>query len=572
MNWWCPDMPFSMFKIPIEIEIESPFLFGGLFARDYGLDTTQERDQQDRPIIPYSEVRGTFRHAVELLHEGEVDRLFGTEGGKVSERGCLTFGDFAWDGHPTKLRQTRVAIDEGTGAAKDGHLQFVEIVCPIGEIAKFAGDLHLLAADKKAAQETVDILNDAKGLIRTMGAFKTVGFGRVENISILELEKTKFCDVAPSNETDDFEFSFELDRPYLVDTHRIAANVLEGSSTIPGSALKGALATKLSLAGHDVSRGTVVGDLLSKVRIEHASPWVGNERLDPVVPLSAVCHHNSSEIVDAANPKDWKRALENSPVAFATDWKSTLKRLKSETITRTHNEIDRTELVAVEARLFSHVLRSQTWENKPVCFKSRVRFPLQSSSIEQDAFRLIRGALETGLFGIGKTRANTVDARVSSCERVIINPNPVIRIMLETPHLMMCCTDGQTAAEFANAIKSYWHNASKGSLKISERDGQPLIFCDEALAGGYAMSGRKAYGANHLAPFYLIAPGSVFCLEVVNETQAGTVLEEWLNSGLPTGHINGATIAWETCLYLPENGYGSIMLNPSMPEFEREST
>jgi hypothetical protein len=64
----------------------------------------------------------------------------------------------------------------------------------------------------------------------------------------------------------------------------------------------------------------------------------------------------------------------------------------------------------------------------------------------------------------------------------------------------------------------------------------------------------------------------VFCLEVVNETQAGTVLEEWLNSGLPTGHIKGATIAWETCLYLPENGYGSIMLNPSMPEFEREST
>lgn len=92
-------------------------------------------------------------------------------------------------------------------------------------------------------------------------------------------------------------------------------------------------------------------------------------------------------------------------------------------------------------------------------------------------------------------------------------------------------------------------------------------FCaSQRLAGGYLATRYRAYGKAYY-PFVLTNSGSVFLLEGEG-LQAK--LADLALTGLPVPELNGRAPRWETCPYVPENGYGRFsadyLSNPAIYE------
>lgn len=76
----------------------------------------------------------------------------------------------------------------------------------------------------------------------------------------------------------------------------------------------------------------------------------------------------------------------------------------------------------------------------------------------------------------------------------------------------------------------------------------------------------KKHGGKYY-PFYLTGAGSVFVLKATIKEKAMQKIDEWKTKGLPIPEWakkkyqkNGKEL-WQTCPYIPENGYGEVMIN-----------
>lgn len=562
----------SDYRASISITLESPFLSQGLAVPAFGIDVGHIRDFSERPILPSAEIKGVLRHALDLLDPPAdwMHERFGKEDSEDTRAWRLNFSDLVCQTPGKKLKTTRIALDDDTGAVMTGHLQVVELIAPVGEHVTFTGHVDFIAANDDEACETVERLGTALGLVYAIGAFKTAGFGRVEGRSIGKAE----ClgPVVPDTPftKPHFTLSFTLDRPLLVDTEQITNNVFKGSSTIPGSVLKGALARRLEAAGRLTTKAEKRA--FSRLRVGHAVSTVEGERADPVLPLSLAVGADFKEDFpdwhDAALWPDGEGAPVKEPVAYQPDWKQSHypKTIHTEKLSRTRVKIDAERGAADDGNLFTEVGVSPRVGDRPVHWQTEITWPGEDVSDDEKAILADFCAALQNLRNIGKN--NAIMEQVKPGEPP---GDPAaslvgqVRIVLTTPHLMLHCDAMENEEKFHKALCVYWKSVCDDGLKLAETDGAPNVFATQTLAGGEVMRKFPGMDDQTVEPFVLMDVGSVFVLDVLDAVKATTTLSEWRRFGLPLG-LHFGPEDWDKCPYLPENGYGAVAIDPPLPE------
>ena len=128
----------------------------------------------------------------------------------------------------------------------------------------------------------------------------------------------------------------------------------------------------------------------------------------------------------------------------------------------------------------------------------------------------------------------------------MVNPDEIVK-------------EEQTGEKLGKLYNQYWEDASSNSMEMIR------FFAHQKLLGGYLV---RRHGDNYY-PFYLTASGSVFVLKVKDskENTAMEKIDEWKKKGLPlpewvkTKYKEVDKELWQTCPFLPENGYGEVMVN-----------
>jgi len=540
-------------SLEITVAVRSPFLFPGLEAGKFGLDSAAIRDRHGKPIIPMDQVRGVLRHAVadlraatgsNILDDDDVRKLFGFASGDALEgeveelpgRRLLYVPDLiAHDFDGTSSIGNRVRIDEETGAAAKGALMFVECVAPLGQDVAFRGVATLFALDGRE-KRIVDALRAATSYVSSMGAMKSAGYGEIRNFKIAEIAtETLSLPTAASPSPARVRISGRFDRPLLIDSRRVSDNVHTSSSILPGAAIKGALAQAVSRAGGDPTAMKALTDL----RIGHARVK-GSPRTPPKSLVKV-----DDQIGDALDVPLGKGALIGGKAAlFQPDWKDSSRKKGLRSDPRMHVAIDRMRGAGEDQKLFLTVLTDPGDE----LFEFEIDFTKIDSP--EDAACLWE-LLQNGLDGIGGT-----NARLEVVDHEPSDPYPVqpvfkgnsegpdrYAVTLETDAVIV---SEQTENSAFDAYSSYWQETCPGAKLVN-------FFASQRLAGGYVgMRFRDSSGSYR--PFLLTEAGSVFLLE----GNIAKRLAELVADGLPAPFIGGAKTTWESCPYQPENGFGEI--------------
>ena len=177
----------------------------------------------------------------------------------------------------------------------------------------------------------------------------------------------------------------------------------------------------------------------------------------------------------------------------------------------------------------------------------------------------LRSVFEQNLFGLGKTKA---ECKVEMLEETLIsdkqnsNRNPLDNkfiITLQTPFLLCNPKDLNELSgrdELFEKYKETWSQISDGSLELRH------FFAGQSLAGGEYLY-KRFQSNNPYNPFLLTDAGSVFIFNITDEIKAKKKIEDWLKQGLPLPDwaVKLYGNDWQTCPFLPENGFGEIVVN-----------
>jgi len=577
----------------ITLAIRSPFLFRGLEGRLVGVDVAHIRDEDRRPIIPADQIRGVMKEALldlvtaraggdEAKAKADIAELFGRASDTDEEhaqnephRGRIIFDDLVAEELQPSGETTRVEIDDETGAAKSGALQILELVAPFGQVVRFAGRVVVFDQLEKVEYWT-KTLRQALALVQAIGAMKSPGFGEVvakeTTVGRTVTQAALAVSAAPARVPDAQErlrLRVTFDRPFLVDAERVAGNVAKGNHIVPGAVFKGALARRLQLAGHGADGGPYAS-ALSALSFSSAFPEESDGGM-PVglpMPLSVVAIKDKAGSIVTGDallvPDRFGAMIDGQPAVFQSDWKDAwlqpVKRalgrpefVEPPTVARTHTKIGEAD-TAEDKALFTTLARSnrsRTW----LLDIDLGRVPDADRAKARD---LVATLLADGLDGIGRTGARATFARIDKPTfpgaRPIHGTSDRYAIMLTTLALLLDPAeldgDGRWAMTPREAYAAYWERHLPGSRLIS-------FFARQAWRGGYLARRRRLYAKGYF-PFLVTMPGGIFQIETTNH--AG--LNDLLRYGLPVPDFRGAKpVTWETCPYLPENGYGRITVD-----------
>lgn len=573
------------------LTLRSPFMFEGTVNTRTGVDSAFLRNEQGLPIIPATQVRGVLRAALEtlvqatggsIINEADIRELFGAESpANVNEpdmplRGCAIFGDLSGPDPDSSLQTTRIRIDAATGTVARGAYQVIELVKPFGAACSFKGEIVVRYTSRLDTERIENALQKAVALIPSIGAYKSAGFGEVvQSKSHLTEDASQRMRLRPpatsssANRSVPIVYDITFDRPLMVSAHRLDENIFKSARIIPGGAIKGAIADRLKYAGKDPTQPGVIGDALSQTRISHAYPIASDtrKRLDFPVPLSAI-YAQSGEFplyADAlAADKGQALLFEGQPAGFVASAKpdvvedfrkiTGLAAFTPTELARTHIKIDSNTVSAEEGMLYSTVCispldqdgRRQAW-----------RFSVDFGQVEDTASAdLIATVLNEPLDAIGRMNAIgdlKMFADGSASDGFSAPEHGEIDIVLVTPALLWMPETGKPQKTIFDAHAAYFSQLSSGLSLLN-------VYGRRRMAGGYQAMRHRPYGVDTYYPFILTVEGTVFRLKVENREGAG-VVNQALRYGLPAAQINGKSVDWRNCPFVPENGYGEIRMH-----------
>jgi hypothetical protein len=228
---------------------------------------------------------------------------------------------------------------------------------------------------------------------------------------------------------------------------------------------------------------------------------------------------------------------------------------------RVRTAMDRQRRRAQEAQLFAYemvVPEGRDWYGT-----------VDLSRIPQDARPAVVAQLQSllsyGLRGLGKTKVSAqvqTDVSLTPVHTSYANPYDNLWVVtLQTP--MLLCdptllneTSGNN--ELFAAYDAAWQDISGGVIELVR------FFASQSLAGGYqALRFQPNQPYN---PFLLTDHGSVFVLEAAHDhALAQAFVNEVLYHGLPlpTWAKTRYGEDWRTCPFLPEDGFGEVVVNLS---------
>jgi hypothetical protein len=593
-------------EIRIMLTLQGPILTEASTAGDPGIDSPFARNYKDQLYIPFSLVKGKLREAWAELAEVGISfpsfpkKWFGSKPGEGSWdplRGRLHFTDFVDATTPTSTKgaavptppararktSTGINMDHARKSAEEGAIQIMEKPFEAGACAEFEGICWFFAQSDAEINSVMHDLRILFSWLTSLGADRTVGFGRFlgarvaeDGLSIKDIPAEP-VPVPPPAEV--LDFSFDPLEPFCIAQKHLTKYLFEGSEVIPGGALKGTLASMLlemlDCQGFEVGKNlsqpwNKLGEHFSKIRFTHAFPS-GKSR--PIVPPLSLVKFGKSEAKDVALSEDspFLGADENTKPcapAFQIDWKDDSdvkehfgwpKRLKRDL--RVRHEHDSETRRAMDEQLFAY---ESVAPEEGITWRASVDLSDVDATDQPQVWGCLTELFKLGFLGLGKTKARTgaVQWSARQDEPAALRDGLFI-ITLQTPAFL--CDPQKAAGEspsLFNLYKTVWSDLSK------DASGKPALelvrfFARQSLEGGYL--GQRFRKNRPYNPFFLTSAGSVFVLKPVTgmETQASALVNKWRDHGLPLPSWVDATYGktWQENPFLPQNGYGEIAVN-----------
>jgi hypothetical protein len=566
----------------VTLILRGPIITQSSTMGGFGIDSVMARSQ-DHYYLPGTLIKGLLQEAWQELES--VDPAFGPmrekwlgkesaqASGDEPDRGWLFLEDLL--DRTTRVGDaatlSRIEIDPKRGSVEKGSYQVIE--CPYlpGSEVAFTGTFRLFAADAAEAENVRQRVLAGLNWVRAAGSERTVGFGRVVRARCGSTKTHRWSALkgAPLA-VRRFDLELRFDRPFCVAKRRIAGNYFESEEIITGAALKGALA---SLVTADRSAFPKLSESLWAIRFTHAFPAQdGAPR--PVVPPQSIVKVGPT-FRDALRLTSEQAASADEELAFSIDWKPQdfatgykgfgWPEVQRELRVRTgiHSENRR----ALEEALFAY----QMVQTRGLVWKGSVTLPEVPGLAEE-----LSGALEPGLFGVGKTKAHAEVRWTASIGQPLEDwrrqERPEVAVTLQTQALL-CVPSRHLAPDGANGTSAreamereyelVWRELSGGSLELVR------YIHRVSLAGGDYMRRRFQKGRAY-RPYLLTDAGSVFLLRVNDEAKAAGFLKRASAYGIELsqgvlefygldGHATNEL--WRYCPFLPENGFGEIALD-----------
>ena len=564
-------------RFDLVIKLESPFMTAGTEVTSITVDTSLLRNHEGKLILPGSQVRGVYRDLFEKAKIEQYKDLFGTSSATLTDnspngdnpfapnRRRLHFSDLICTTDETNPlgTTTRIEINPETGSVRKGALQVIEMPFPYGAEVTFSGTIMLIGNDTEA-NSFLNNFNQFKDFVPAIGGAKTAGFGNILSIELTKKAEKDQVDCTFETDAEQVFMELTFNEPFLVNAKHIGTNVFEGSSVVPGSVIKGALAHQLT---EQNKLSEELGDALSKIRISQALPTDSDQTTIPRA-IALSYFSDGEEIYDYfGNYQKWESLCTKKVLSFASDWKdktwiAAAQKCNwpepTELHSRTRTKIESDTYVADEGNLFVHRAVS------PGSLKWR--FSISRQNAEKKEFKqLVETLLSHPLWPIGKTSASAVCKVCNHKEpNRSISPDEdgVWRITLQSPaNLIPISKAYDKELDIQNAYLEYWQNMIAlyhHDLRIVENSFQVLSY--ETLQGGY-QSRRYPQIENKYSPYILTQPGTVFVIKLDGEEDHAQALFERLCSEgiLPCGSDSFEDWArWQDTPYPRQNGFGEI--------------
>jgi hypothetical protein len=580
-------MTCSLYDIKISITLVAPYLIHGNDPGRFGLDATLLKDHKGQAVLPGTLVAGRIAEAWQTYGKefagADADTWFGKETDGEQHRARLMVSDLTLQAHQQYASEiTRIQLDEDTGSVKQGAMLVVEQIAQPGEKLEFVGSWQVWAHSNEIATLSSQI-HAALAMQTQWGAYRSIGFGRMHNCKVNYQEAPRLSlsgfpkDLSKQPQ---IRLGLRFDVPICVNSKSRRGNVFISGEVIPGNTILGALAQTL-LHKHQVNQlsainGSKLASHFNKLRCTHALPAKPDGGRPIPLPQSLV---SISEGLGQLAIKD--AFLHNKPPemdtapAFQTDWKgqafdiATEKQgwFKPQRYLRVRTAMQ--DGKAEDSSLFAYecIHSDAVW----LCDLDLTAVPAPDRVAVAKEIEDIMGF---GLAPIGKTDARA-KVQVFAERKTVwaanleaIKPNAIVNLVLNTDAVLFATKEIADKAE-VDLVKIYRQAFEaldkENAIELSH------FFATQRLTGGnylfkrYLQNKTKTY-----QPLVLTEAGSVFVFKIKDAAKAEALLSQWCSQGLPLTPmvIENHGASWSEHPYIPQNGYGEVTVNPSMP-FEK---
>lgn len=613
--------------LPIVLTVRAPVLVHATGMGRPGLDSPTQRDASGAIMLPGTLVHGRVRAALTELGDlsgvSETDRKAWFGKPEQARHGLAkqaVFGDLVCTTDPDARgiedsEIVRIQMNAASGAVQRGMLQVVEAPFRVGRAVTFKGRVRVAgdAATVKRMRKAIEL---ALRWNTQMGALRTLGFGRVISATVGEAAgishgssgpiDTAALNLLPSSTGGMVTVVLRFRQPFCVPERRLSNNLFESSATISGATIKGAIAaqwaarlghaTATIAAGFDPAR-PALSEAFTQVRVsdfvpvlrERPEDWPKDTLSRPVVlPLSLAVGPGVAfrDMLDCPGDTVFLTGDDSgdhyTAPKFAPDWKRSEAEIADRargwhgpaTDLRVRTSIDHDKRRVRNAELFGYeyvVPDEHLWVGQIGV----------NDFDEQQAARVLAElktlVTDDGLWWVGKTKAA---ADVAWLEQQVLadhlpdqpvgDAESAWTLVLQTPALMLGpgLVESAGAEELATAYQTYWSDVSEKALYLEAHWSRHRLW-----GGPYV---RHAYqGGRRYQPFLLTEPGTVFKVRAADgkDGEARQCLRRWRRQGLPlmdalaTHYGLGSDRAawWRGTSFVPENGFGTIHVNPVLP-------
>jgi hypothetical protein len=594
-------------QFTICLTIKAPFLSQASTAGKVGIDASLLRNQAGIPYIPGSLVKGCLWESMIEIHDflditqDQIIALFGEESEEHSynhpTRGKLSFSDFILqDDKAVKQSEDsalnfRIKMDHQRGAVDNQALMIMEMPFKHGQELQFKGNLTLY--EKKSLLDPLQTnLFKAFQWIPALGSHRGIGFGEIIHVSMDHDVKTfTMPSLSESKQlAERYVFSFKPQAPFCVTGHMPVGNMFTSETIISGAVIKGTIAGSLNRLldrniDDPITENTLpedwqlFGKYFHQLHMSHAFPVNRTDHSDiditqrpQTIPLSIF--YKDDQFFDAYIPDNFP---ENQAPKFQSDWKpkdyskaNTLFQwpdLSDHKDLRVRTAIDYSTQRSKDQQLFSIECIVPDafewlgwWDTHKIDDQHRDQITMQLQQL-----------LDFGLTGFSKTKTNVIvdyTSHTASDSQTddILSSSKQWAFTLQTPALMfnpeeIAGPEKCNGVNLNKAYQAYFMNVSDNSLKLVD------FFASQSFRGRYLFYHFKPDAPYN--PFVITDAGSVFIVETVDQKhdQAIQFIKNSMRFGLPlpdwaiTG--NAPELLWQTCPWVPENGFGEIVFNKS---------
>ncbi|EIJ43892.1 RAMP superfamily protein [Beggiatoa alba B18LD] len=566
----------------VTLNIHAPVLTQATGGRAHGLDTITLRDNEGKPCLLGSSVRGNLRQTWEFFNriypqanidiktwlgaKSEFDEDTDENSSNEPQRANLFFS-YYWQAQTVenseKSVRHRIKISE-EGTVEEGALQVIETPFITGQVVSFKGNIRAFLKDKEEKERLLRWLNKGLAYISAIGAMRGVGFGRIESVAVKEipLPELKKANI-PKNAV--FGIALKFDRPFCFAKHHHGNNHFAAETVVSGAAILGALMRQCHQ--HDELKKSI-----SFIKISHAFACEESNEKEKkrsmAIPYSFV--EADKKLYDVSLKKT-AGLIKNCAPAFSVDWKGETwgnasklcGQLDLERSVNIRTAIEEGTNRAKDESLFSmEVIHPQDY-----VWLANIDCEAIPEVERKAVLSELANIFSVELVGLGKTKATaTVTVYQEPFKFLVENElpkqnNAQFVLMLQTPALLLPNPYDIPATNGGDALHQQyaktWENLANeaGAFRLSH------FYARQTLVGGGYL--QKRFWSKHpYNPQVLTCAGSIFVFDIVNFEKTLEILKKWIKTGLPQHSETLGGSAWNENPYIANNGYGEIVINP----------